>query len=205
MRAVFGVDAYDSGEIFLNGKSVKIRRVSDAIEEGIALVPENRKEEGLILINSVRYNMSLCILNEFFKHMLEDKAKEREICREYVKKLSIKTPSMEQTVKNLSGGNQQKVVLAKWIMKHPQVLILDEPTRGIDVGAKAEIYSIMNSLTEQGMGIIFISSELPEVINMSDRVMVMRNGCIAGEVSGEEITQENIMKYATGGLTNAEA
>lgn len=205
MRAVFGVDTYDSGEVILGEEKIKIRKVSDAINAGIALVPENRKEEGLILINSVRYNISLCVLEKFFKHILEDKTKERELCSEYIEKLSIKTPSMEQTVKNLSGGNQQKIVLAKWIMRHPKVLILDEPTRGIDVGAKAEIYSLMNSLTEQGVGIIFISSELPEVINMSDRVMVMRNGRIAGEINGDEITQENIMKYATGGLTNAEA
>lgn len=205
MRAIFGVDAYDSGEIILQGKSVKIRRAADAIHGGITLVPENRKEEGLILMHSVRYNISLCILNEFFRHALEDRAKEREICSEYIKKLGIKTPSMEQAVQNLSGGNQQKVVLAKWILKQPKVLILDEPTRGIDVGAKAEIYSLMNTLTEQGIGIIFVSSELPEVINMSDRVIVMRNGRIAGEVSGEELTQENIMKYATGGLTNVKA
>lgn len=202
MRAVFGVDQYDEGSILIEGNEVKIKKASEAIDVGIALVPENRKEEGLVLINTVRYNMTLCVLKEFIKGMIERKDVEKKLCDEYVGKLEIKTPSIEQTVKNLSGGNQQKVVLAKWIMKHPKILILDEPTRGIDVGAKAEIYNIMSNLTEQGVGIIFISSELPEIVNMSDRVMIMRNGEIAGEVSGADINQENIMKYATGGKIN---
>lgn len=202
MRAIFGIDPYDSGEVLVDGQPIKGKNVAGAIESGIALVPENRKEQGLVLVNSVRYNMSLCILQKFIKTIFENKTLEQNLCREYVEKLAIKTPSLEQLVKNLSGGNQQKVVLAKWIMKNPKVLILDEPTRGIDVGAKAEIYSIMNSLTKDGVGIIFISSELPEIINMSDRVMIMRNGRIMGEVGEEGKNQEIIMKYATGGVTN---
>lgn len=202
MRAIFGIDAYDCGEVAVDGKPIRGKNTSAAIGSGIALVPENRKEQGLILVNTVRYNMSLCVLKEFIKSVFENKALERTMCKEYVEKLAIKTPSLEQVVKNLSGGNQQKVVLAKWIMKNPKVLILDEPTRGVDVGAKAEIYSIMSSLTRAGVGIIFISSELPEIINMSDRVLVMRNGKIMGELNEEEIDQEIIMKYATGGITN---
>jgi len=151
-------------------------------------------------IKSVSYNITLLVLDKFIKMAKVHNNLEEQITDEYVQKLSIKTPSNEQPVGNLSGGNQQKTVIAKWLATMPKVLILDEPTRGVDVGAKAEIYSIMSMLAEQGVGIIMISSELPEIINMSDRVLVMNKGRITGILEREELSQERIMQYATGGI-----
>ncbi len=203
VRAIFGIDSFDSGEITLEGKSLNIKSPLDAVDNGIVLVPENRKEQGLVLLRSVGYNITLTVLKKFINRIKVNKKLEESIVEDYIERLSIKTPSKEQRAGNLSGGNQQKIVIAKWLATNPKVLILDEPTRGVDVGAKSEIYSIMNTLAKQGVGIIMVSSELPEVINMSDRVLVMCNGEIGGVLEKEEIDQEIIMHYATGGIKNA--
>jgi ribose transport system ATP-binding protein/inositol transport system ATP-binding protein len=199
-RAIFGIDKFDSGKIIIDGKEVIINSPEEAMKQGIVLVPESRKEQGLILKRSVGYNLTLCVLKDFIKTIKNDKAKENSIISDYIKKLSIKTPSAEQLVVNLSGGNQQKIVIAKWLATKPKVLILDEPTRGVDVGAKFEIYTIMSMLASQGLSIIMISSELPEVINMSDRVVVMCRGRVTGILNRDELDQKRIMKFATGGI-----
>lgn len=193
MRAIFGVDHLDGGEIFISGKKVNMHTPTDAIREGLGLVPEDRKLLGLILDMSVRENITLPCLSEEMKRGFLNRRKENEITRTYVDRLDIKTPGLEQTVDNLSGGNQQKVVIGKWLATHPKVLILDEPTRGIDVGAKREIHELMGRLAADGVGIIMISSEMPEVIGMSDRVIVMYDGRICGEFSREEASQGRIM------------
>lgn len=195
-RAIMGIDRKDSGEIFLEGKKVDIHRPSDAIKAGITLIPENRKEQGLVLVNSVRFNITLAILKEFIHFIRYNKRKETGLITEYVDSLKIRTPHLEQLLSNLSGGNQQKVVIAKWLATKPKVLIMDEPTRGVDVAAKAEIYAIMNELARSGVSIIMISSEMPEIINMSDRVAIMREGRLVGVLDKEEIDQERIMSFA---------
>jgi ABC-type sugar transport system ATPase subunit len=202
-RAIFGIDRYDSGEILIEGKRVNITSPVDALSQGIILVPEDRKGQGLILVNSVSYNITLAVLKQFIRMIGVNKRLEKNLVDTYIDQLSIKTPSHEQLVNNLSGGNQQKVVIAKWLASSPKVLILDEPTRGVDVGAKAELYAIINMLAEQGVGIIMISSELPEIIGMSDRVLVMHNGWITGNLIRDELDQEKIMHLATGGVKDA--
>lgn len=202
-RAIFGIDRYDSGEILIEGKRVNITSPVDALSQGIILVPEDRKGQGLILVNSVSYNITLAVLKQFIRMIGVNKRLEKNLVDTYIDQLSIKTPSHEQLVNNLSGGNQQKVVIAKWLARSPKVLILDEPTRGVDVGAKAELYAIINMLAEQGVGIIMISSELPEIIGMSDRVLVMHNGWITGNLIRDELDQEKIMHLATGGVKDA--
>lgn len=197
MKIIFGIDKKEKGEIYIDGNPASINDVDDAIKYGIALLPENRKEEGLILENKVGYNITLCILNQFINFINVNKLKENSIIKKYISQLSIKTSSSEQVVKFLSGGNQQKIVLAKWLATSPKVLILDEPTRGIDVGAKSEIYEIMDELVSKGVSIILISSELPEVIGMSDRIAVMHDGCITGIIGRDEFSQEKIMHLAT--------
>ncbi|ADY12171.1 sugar ABC transporter ATP-binding protein [Sphaerochaeta globosa] len=197
MRCIFGVDPYESGQILLSGSAVTINNPEEAMRKGIALVPESRKKEALFLAQSVKYNITIKSLGEFIHGIHVNNAREMEITKKYVDTMEIKTPSYQQTVGNLSGGNQQKVVIGRWLATKPRILILDEPTRGVDVGAKAEIYSIMNELVKEGVAIIMISSELPEVINMSDRVVVMSNGRITGCLSREGLTQEKIMYYAT--------
>jgi len=198
-RCIFGADPIDSGEIVFEGEKVTISSPLDAIRLGIGFVTEDRKLLGLILSMAVRENVSLANLDMLAMLGFVDSKKERQIAEGYVSELSIKTPSVEQKVENLSGGNQQKVVLAKWLFTRSKVLIFDEPTRGIDVGSKVEIYQLMNRLAAQGVGIIMISSELPEVLGMSDRILVMHEGRIAGELSREEATQEAVMHLATGG------
>lgn len=205
MRAIFGLDKRDGGKVFVGGKEVTIRNVSDAIENGIAMISENRRLYGLVPVRSVKENISLVGLKYYFKNWRILRKKENEVAVEMVKKLAIKIASLDTQVKTLSGGNQQKVVLAKWLLSSPKILIMDEPTRGIDVGAKYEIYKLMCSLTEQGMSIIMISSELPELIGMSDRVLVVCQGEIVKELDRKSATQVEIMKYATGGNTNAGA
>ncbi len=199
MKCIFGLDLFDEGEIYVNDVKATIKNPNDAIKNRIAYVTENRKEEGLFLIRSVEYNLTIKILDNFMKFFRVNRKYEREVTNEFINDLSIKTPSPEQMVKNLSGGNQQKVLISRWLATNPKVLILDEPTRGVDVGAKAEIYSIMNRLVKEGVSIIMISSELPEVINMSDRIAVMSNGRIKTILNKEEFNQETIMHYATGG------
>lgn len=203
MRTIFGIDKAVSGDIYLNQKKIRIQNPQDAINCGIGFVPEDRKEQGAILIQSVAYNISLSVLDNLIKWFQVDRRQEDSLVDEYINKLSIRTPSPEQKLMNLSGGNQQKAIISKWLAMKPSILILDEPTRGIDVGAKKEIYSIMSALAQSGVSIIMVSSELPEIINMSTRVITMNQGEISGELTMEsEITQENILTHATGGLKN---
>ncbi|MGF6989469.1 ABC-type sugar transport system ATPase subunit [Lachnospiraceae bacterium PM6-15] len=199
MQAIFGNEKYSSGTIFLNGKELKFKNSMDAIKNGLALVPEDRKKQGLTLINTVAFNLSLVSLDALKKGGLINNGKKDRMVDKYVKDLNIKTASVESPVSSLSGGNQQKIVLGRWLATNPQVLILDEPTRGVDVGAKAEIYSIINDLAKEGMAIIMVSSELPEIINMCDNVCVVKDGRITGRLTKEEMNQEKIMHYATGG------
>ncbi len=182
-----------SGQLFINGKEVHLKSARDAIEHKLAYVTEDRKGDGLILSNSIKNNTSLANLAGISNHGVIDQDKEYAVAVEYKDKLKTKCPTVEQNVGNLSGGNQQKVLLAKWMFADPDILILDEPTRGIDVGAKYEIYCIINSLVAEGKSVIMISSELPEVLGMSDRIYVMNEGRIAGELSSEEASQEVIM------------
>lgn len=193
-RAVFGADRLAYGEVRLNGRRLNITHPSHAIRQGIALIPEDRKQQGVMLHMSVGENISSVTLDSFagFAGYIRE-AKEQEATNRYVRELNIKTPSLSQLVKNLSGGNQQKVVLAKWLLMNCEVIIFDEPTRGIDVGAKQEIYHLINSLAEAGKTVIIISSELPELLGMSDRIIVMAEGRITAELSAAEATQEKIM------------
>ena len=183
-----------SGELKLDGKPVKMRKSeADAIRHKIAYVTEDRKGNGLVLSQSIKVNTSLANLNAISNKTVIDGDKEYAVAEEYRDKLKIKTPSVEQLVGNLSGGNQQKVLLAKWMFAEPDILLLDEPTRGIDVGAKYEIYCIINDLAAAGKCVVLISSELPEVLGMSDRIYIMNEAKIIGEMKAEEATQENIM------------
>ncbi len=197
-RLIFGADKKDNGEIYLEGKKVEINSPEDAVRLGIGLVPEDRQNQGLILKLAVRENIGIPILEKLVNLLFVNKEKLNSIAREFVQKLNIKTPSLLQKALYLSGGNQQKVVLAKWLSLNPKVLILDEPTRGIDVGAKVEVHAIMSQLAKSGIGIIMISSEMPEVLAMSDRILVMSEGRLAAELSKKEATQEKIMAYASG-------
>ena len=185
-----------SGEIFLNGEKVSFDKPRDAIKKGIAYVSEDRKGNGLVLIQNIKYNITLADLKCLQNGLSLDENKEIQMANELKSSMNIKTPSIMQKVGNLSGGNQQKVQLAKWLFAKPKVLILDEPTRGIDVGAKYEIYTLMNRLVEEGMSIIMISSELPEVLGMSDRLYVMSGGSITGELSAEEADERKVMAMA---------
>ncbi len=199
-RAVFGIDPVDSGDIFINGNMVKIKSPKDAIQAGIGFVPENRKEQGLLLNMTVGENITINILKKISGLFFLNKKKLLSIADEYIKKLKVKTPGVMQKTINLSGGNQQKIVIAKWLTTHPQIMILDEPTRGIDIGAKNEIYALIQNLAASGMGIIIISSELPEILRLSSRVLVMSQGAIKTELSRKQASQSIIMHYATGGL-----
>ena len=196
MKCIFGLTKGYKGEIFIDGKKVEIKSPIDAMKYGIALVPEDRKREALYKVQSVKYNSTIEVLGQFIKGIFVDNAKEEEITQRYIDMLSTKTPTQDQLVGNLSGGNQQKVIIGRWLATNPKILILDEPTRGVDVGAKSEIYAIMNELVKQGMSIIMISSELPEIINMSDRIYVMYEGNITGCLDRNEVSQESIMKLA---------
>ena len=196
-RAIFGADKIDNGEVFIQNKKVKIRSPKDAIHARIGLVTEDRKRLGLILNETIRENISLASIKKYCKYNVVFTREEKKIVTELMEKLQIKTPSINQLVKNLSGGNQQKVVLAKWIAADVDVLIFDEPTRGIDVNSKFEIYKLMCELADQGTAIIMISSDMPELIGMSDRIMVMCEGRMAGELSREEVTQEKILHLAS--------
>lgn len=198
-KALFGVTPVDSGQIILQGKPVQIRKPMDAIRAGLALVTEDRKDEGLILSMSVRDNLGMTSLAAVSKLGFLNDTKEDELAESMITSLRIKTPNSGQEVGSLSGGNQQKVVIGKWLATKPEVFILDEPTRGVDIGAKKEIYDLMNRLASEGVAILMISSELPEVLGMSDRILVMREGKLTGHFNREEATQEKIMKCATGG------
>jgi len=196
LKSVMGLYPRDSGKVFLDGKDISAQTTMKIQEEGLVLVPEDRKTEGLVLNDSIAFNISISVLRSFMGNLHVNHKKENEIVDDAIKELSVKTPSRDQRVLNLSGGNQQKVVLAKWLASKPKVLILDEPTRGIDVGAKAEIYSIMNDLAKNGMAIIMISSEMPEIINMCDRMMIMSGGKISGELNRSEFDQQTILHFA---------
>lgn len=196
-RLIFGADRMTSGEVLVGGKPVHIKTPKDAVESGIGYLSEDRKQYGLAIGLSVVENTTLACVPAFTKMGLIQKRKEAAAAEEYVEKLSIKTPSLNQLLRFLSGGNQQKVVIAKWLLRDCDILIFDEPTRGIDVGAKSEIYKLMNQLVEMGKSIIMISSELPELLRMSDRIVVMCEGRKTGELDIAEADQETIMKYAT--------
>ncbi|HGT8954670.1 sugar ABC transporter ATP-binding protein [Escherichia coli] len=197
-RAIFGADSIDSGTLKLNGKETVIKDISDAIQQGISYLTEDRKKEGLALNLSVERNIMLGNYPEYSDRFGNvDSRRCQQTSEEQVKALRIKTPNLEQAALNLSGGNQQKIIIARWVCKDTDILIFDEPTRGIDVGAKLEIYELMNRLVAKGKSIIMISSELPEVLGMCDRILVMRSGRITGELSAKEATQEKIMQYAT--------
>ncbi|WP_293736319.1 sugar ABC transporter ATP-binding protein [uncultured Phascolarctobacterium sp.] len=199
MRAIFGVDPHESGELVFKGEPLKITKPEDAIKAGMAFVTENRKTEGLILDFSILRNIALPSVDTFAKNSVINFGKLSGFADEMAKKLGVKAHSLELEAGALSGGNQQKVVIAKWVGMKPDVIIMDEPTRGIDVGAKRDIYELMNELTASGVSIIMVSSELPEVLGMSDRILVVHEGRIAGELQRDEADQEKIMTLATGG------
>ena len=197
-RAIFGADPIDSGEIYVQGRKVQIKSPGDAVRNSIAYLSEDRKRYGLALKMDVEANVVLATFKKFLGFLgWVNSARTRATAKQYVDALSIKTPSLQQKAMNLSGGNQQKVVIGKWLTADTNVLIFDEPTRGIDVGAKSEIYRLLNDLAQQGKAIIMISSELPEILRMSHRVIVMCEGRITGELDIGDATQEKIMTYAT--------
>ena len=199
-RAIFGMDRKDSGDIYVDGEKVEINQPLDAIKAGIGFVTEDRKGEGLVLSMPISQNITLASLEKLGTAAHMSLGKEKETVVDYIGKLNIKTPSHMQLARNLSGGNQQKVVLAKWLLSDSRVIIFDEPTRGIDVGAKIEVYNIINTLVKAGVAVIMISSELPEILGMSDRVAVMHQGEITGVFDNDgTLTQEKILYYATGG------
>jgi len=199
MRSLFGVDPKNSGDIFVHGQKVEINHPRQAIKAGMGFLTEKRREEGLVLVMDIAKNITLPSLEKIDLTYTLDKKKEKRIVSDYIESLQIKCTGREQETETLSGGNQQKVVIAKWLMSKSKIFIMDEPTRGIDVGAKIEVYTLMNSLVAEGNGIILISSDLPEVLGMSDRILVVCRGEIVKEFSREEATQEKIMYHATGG------
>ena len=196
-RAIFGADPKESGEIYVNGKKVEINSPEDAVKYGIGYLSEDRKRFGIVVQKTVAENSTMATLEKYMKGLFINKKAENEVTQKYVDSLATKTPSIDQLVVNLSGGNQQKVVIAKWLVRDCDILIFDEPTRGIDVGAKNEIYKLMNKLAEEGKSIIMISSEMTEILRMSDRIIVMCEGKKTGEISIEEASQETIMNMAT--------
>lgn len=200
MRAVFGADEYDSGEIYIDGKAARITSPKDAMRLGMAFLTEDRKGQGLILDNTINFNVNIASYKENSPGVFINVNRLKEITRELIRKLSIKPPNESFIIRQLSGGNQQKVVVAKWLNTRARIFIFDEPTRGIDVGAKVEVYNIINSLVKEGTAVIMVSSELPEILGMSDRIYIMHEGRIKGETNRREATQENIMKVATGGV-----
>lgn len=198
LQTLFGVTPAIAGEVEVAGRPVKLTSARDAIAAGMALVPEDRKQQGLILDNGVRFNIGLPSLNRYWRFGFVNHAAERDITKRMIDAMRVKTPSDRQVVRYLSGGNQQKVVLGKWLAMNPKLLLLDEPTRGIDVGAKEEIYRLMHELAGRGMAILFVSSEMEEVLSLSDRTLVMHEGRITGELSRDQLTEENVMQLATG-------
>ncbi|MDO4648387.1 MAG: sugar ABC transporter ATP-binding protein [Eubacteriales bacterium] len=197
MRAIFGLDPHTSGQILVNGKEVKISKSGDGIKNGIAMLSEDRRMEGIIPIRSIRENISVAFIDHFTKFKIINQKRERETADAKMKELKVRAASPTQEIRTLSGGNQQKALLARWLIGDTKVLILDEPTRGIDVGSKEEIHQLMCECAESGMAVIMISSELPEVLGMSDRIYVMAEGRITGELSKEEKSEAAIMKFAT--------
>lgn len=201
-ETLFGIRPAVGGEVRLEGRPVKINSPGEAIRLGMGFVPEDRKLQGLFMNMAVRENIVLSTMDQVAGWGFMNFAKADRLAAEFVKKLDIRTPSLRQRVRNLSGGNQQKVIIARWLTLRPRVLILDEPTRGIDVGAKAEIHALMSQLAQEGVGVLMISSELPEVLGVSDRILVMHEGRAAGEFTRDQATQDDIMRAATGGRGN---
>ena len=200
-RVLFGIDQRDAGEVRLDGTAVSFASPSAAMDAGIAYLPEDRHQEGLVLDFSIAQNVSLPILPRLFPRFIVDTARERAVAREYTDQFNVKMTGVEQLVGALSGGNQQKVVLAKWLASRPLLLILDEPTRGIDIGAKVEVHRIISELAAAGLGIILISSDLPEVLAMSDRIVVLHEGRVTAEIARGDATEERVMVAATGNLS----
>jgi ABC-type sugar transport system ATPase subunit len=197
-QAIFGLDPAATGNVFVRGKELPLQDVNAALAAGIGLLPEDRKRLGLVLGMNCRENTSLAILPRLSRFGFVKQREERSLVQKYVEKLRVKTPSIETVVAGLSGGNQQKIALAKWLARQCGVLIVDEPTRGVDVGAKAEIHHLLDELASQGLALMVISSELPEVMNLSRRILVMRQGHIAGELAREDFTQTNLMRLMAG-------
>lgn len=196
MRAIYGLDRLDDGEIYIHGKKVSIKSPKDAIKNKIGLVSEDRKGVGLVLSLSIKKNLTLSNLNKYFKGAVIRDKRETKLADQMINSLAIKTPGRDQLVKNLSGGNQQKVVLGKLLLDEAEILILDEPTRGIDVGAKSEIYKLVCELAKEGKAVIVVSSEMPEIMGLCDRIVVLHEGKITGEIERKNFSQELIMKYA---------
>jgi len=197
MRAIFGLDYFDAGEIYKNSEKISIRKVKDSITNDIIMLSEDRRRYGIIPMRSVMENASISSLEKFIYGGYSHEKKERSVVQEYFGKMQVKTPTLDTPIQSLSGGNQQKVLFAKWMLREPDVLILDEPTRGIDVGAKFEIYKLMTEIVKENKAIIMVSSELPELIGMCDRIYVMNQGKLTGELNRDKFSQEDIMKYAT--------
>ena len=196
-ETLFGLSKADSGQVVLNGKKVSFSNSSEAVKEGFAFVPESRQTEGLVLENNVEENITINILDQLVgKLSIVDKKQRSEKAKEYINMLNVKPPYPEMQVSKLSGGNQQKIVIAKWVATHPRVMVIDEPTNGVDVGAKQDIHNILRELAAQGIGVIMISSDLPEILAVSDRILVMRRGHIVAEFNGDDATQELIMNEA---------
>ncbi len=199
-EAMFGIRAITGGEVFIDSKAVKIQHSSDAVEAGLSMAPEDRRLNGLVLEKSVQFNLSLPNLDRLSTNGIVSRRKELASSNDLCERLRVKTPSVHQVVGLLSGGNQQKVVLGKWLARTPRVLILDEPTRGVDVGARSEIYGLMDKLAAEGVAVWMISSDLEEVLGMSDRVLVLHEGKLAGELNRDELSEEAVMRLATGAL-----
>ncbi|MCL4417862.1 MAG: ATP-binding cassette domain-containing protein [Actinobacteria bacterium] len=199
-RAIFGVNKILSGEITYKDKKIKLRNINDAVKSGIGLVPEDRKNEALLPNMSVTENITISIIKNLSKWLLILKNREKIVVKDIVKKLKIIAPLLTQKVVKLSGGNQQKIVMAKWLLKESEILILDQPTRGIDVASKMDIYKIIIDLAERGHAIFLISDDLEEIINLSDRIVVMHNGIISGIVNKKEITKKTLLHLAYGGI-----
>jgi ABC-type sugar transport system ATPase subunit len=196
--ALFGLDRPSRGRIVLHGKTVEVTSPSHAIDLGLGFVPEDRKRQGLVLSASGLHNTSLPILDRLSRFRWIMRGRERTVADDYFRRLRVRAPSVDATVAGLSGGNQQKIVLAKWLAANSRILILDEPTRGVDVGAKAEIHTLIGELAGKGTAILVISSELPEVISLSDRIIVLRNGRIAGELARREATEDSVLRLMAG-------
>ena len=198
MECLFGLRKVEAGTIYMDGKPVQMKNVRDAINHGIGLVPEDRKNQGIFPVQSLVHNASIEIMDEFLRHGIYNPEKEYAMTQKYIDDvLETKYATLEQAIASLSGGNQQKIIFSRWLLSTKRILILDEPTRGIDVKTKTEIYRLIDKLTEEGLTVILVSSELPELINMSDRIIVMSHGHTTGELQRDEFTQEKIMTYAT--------
>jgi ribose transport system ATP-binding protein len=201
-RAIFGVDQINSGELVIDGEKIKVKNPTEALEKGIVYITEDRKGNGIFLDMSISDNKTISTMKKWSKFGVIRQSKEKSVVSKLAQKLNVKCSSVEQPIGELSGGNQQKVMIARGLLTDAKVVIIDEPTRGVDVGAKAEIYKIIRSIAEEGKAVIMISSELPEIIGMSDTILVMHSGKLVGILEGAEATEEKILSFATGGIKN---